>query len=62
MLVIHFREDLKSQDPEIRDEALQHLRQADVVTVIDSKVQRAILAVADKTEVPAGADSRRLRK
>jgi len=48
--VMNFREHLKSQDPEIRDAALQHLRQADVVSVIDSKGPRAILAVADKVE------------
>lgn len=48
--VMNFREHLKSQDPETRDAALQHLRQADVVSVIDSKGPRAILIVADKLD------------
>ncbi len=48
--VINFREQLKSQDPEVRDAALQQLRQADVVSVIDSKGPRAILAVANKVD------------
>ena len=49
-MVINFKEELKSQDPKVRDAALQHLRQADVVLVNDSKTQRAFLAVADKVE------------
>ena len=48
--VINFREQLKSQDPEVRDAALQQLRQAEVVSVIDSKGPRAILAVANKVD------------
>jgi hypothetical protein len=48
--VINFREQLKSQDPEVRDAALQLLRQADMVSVIDSNGPRAMLAVADKVE------------
>lgn len=47
---IHFREHLKSQDPEIRDAALQRLRQADMVAVVDSKGPRALLIVADKVD------------
>ena len=49
-IVINFKEQLKSQDPEVRDAALQLLRQADMVSVIDSKNPRAILVVADKVE------------
>jgi hypothetical protein len=48
--IINFKGQLNSQDPEVREAALQHLRQADVVSVIDSKGPRAILAVADKVE------------
>lgn len=49
--IIDFRAQLKSQDPEVRDAALKLLRQADIVSVIDSAIHRAILFVADKAEV-----------
>ena len=49
-VVISFREQLKSENPEVRDAALQLLRQADMVTVFDSKKPRGLLIVADKVK------------
>ena len=58
LMVINFREQLKSQDPEVRDAALQLLRQAGMVSVIDSETLRAMLVEADKVEELGGGKFR----
>ena len=50
-VMINYKEQLKSQNPEVRDAALQLLRQADSVTVVDSKKPRGLLIIADKVKV-----------
>jgi hypothetical protein len=57
-MVINFREQLKSQDPEVRDSALQLLRQAGVVSVRDSETLRAMLIDADKVKDLGGGKFR----
>ncbi len=51
LIVVNFRDQLKSQDPTVRDAALQLLRQADAVTVVDNENARAAIVRAEKMAV-----------